>query len=183
MTRQLKVDEAERLGLTPKSGTQFDDGTFIEGWVTTDLSTYRGNNKYAMPVDGIYYYPHIRNDLNQKLNGLLCDSKKTAKKQDVPHNITKEYVKSIIPKDNMCPILKVFFTYERGYSTTHPHAMSLDRIVPSLGYVKGNVMWISHRANTIKGEATAKEVCLVGLFMAENDKIFNDEEKQNDSRS
>ena len=36
-------------------------------------------------------------------------------------------------------------------------------------------MWISQRANTIKGEATAKEVCLVGLFMAERDKNFNEE--------
>ena len=183
MTRKLKVAEVERLNLTPKYGTQFPDGTFIDGWLTGDLSTYTGKSKYAMQVDGIYYYPRIRKDLNKKLNVLLWDSKKRAERQDVPHNLTKEYLKSIIPEDNMCPILKVFFTYERGYSTTHPHAMSLDRIVPSLGYVKGNVMWISHRANTIKGEATAKEVCLVGLFMAENDKIFNDKEKQNDSRS
>ena len=35
----------------------------------------------------------------------------------------------------------------------------------------------------IKGNATFKEICLVGLYMAERDKIFNAEEKQNDSRS
>ena len=175
MTRKLKVAEAERLNLTPKIGTQFPDGTFIEGWETSDISTYKGNNKYAMPIDDTWYFPTISNDTNHKLNCLLRDSKQTAKRQDVPHNLTKEYVRSIIPEDKMCPILKVPFKYERGKGyTPHPHTMSLDRIVPSLGYVEGNVMWISQRANTIKGEATAKEVCLVGLYMAERDKNFNE---------
>lgn len=179
MTRKLKVAEVERLNLTPKLGTQFPDGTFIEGWETSDISTYKGNNKYAMPVDDTWYFPIISNDTNHKLNCLLRDSKQTAKRQGVPHNLTKEYLISIIPEDNMCPILKVPFYFKRGAAASYvyPHAMSLDRIVPSLGYVEGNVMWISHRANTIKGEATAKEVCLVGLYMAERDKNFNEGEK------
>ena len=173
MERTLTVDERERLNLTPKVGTQFPDGTYIDGWITADISTYKGNSKYAMQVNGIWYYPKITNDINHKLNCLLRDSKDTAKRQGVPHNLTKEYVRSIIPEDNMCPILKVPFKHERGKGTVNPHAMSLDRIIPSLGYVEGNVMWISQRANTIKGEATAKEVCLVGLYMVENDKNFN----------
>lgn len=35
---------------------------------------------------------------------------------------------------------------------------SLDRVVPSLGYVKGNVRVISFRANRIKSDATADEL-------------------------
>ena len=182
--RNLPIDEEERLGLTPKRLTQFDDGTYVHSWETNDLPTYRGKSKYATEIDGIWYYPLIVKDLNTKLNKLIFASKTKAKKQGVPHNITKEYIKSIIPKDKMCPILKVPFDFTKTKGNKiHPHAMSLDRIIPELGYVEGNVMWISHRANMIKGEATAKEVCLVGLFMAENDKIFNDKEKQNDSRS
>ena len=179
MQRELSAGEAERLNLTPKYGTQFPDGTFIDGWVTGDLSTYTGKSKYAIQVDDIWYYPKINNDITHKLNVLLSHSKDTAKRQGVPHNLTKEYLISIIPEDNMCPILKVPFYFKRGAAASYvyPHAMSLDRIVPSLGYVEGNVMWISHRANMIKGEATAKEVCLVGLYMAERDKNFNEGEK------
>ena len=176
MRRTVLVDEAERLNLTPKVCTQFPDGTFVQGWMTSNISTYKGNSKYAMQVNGIWYYPKITNDINNKLYCLLRDSKKRAERQGVPYDITKEYLRSIIPKDNMCPILKVPFNYERGRGyQAHPHAMSLDRIIPSLGYVEGNVMWISHRANTIKGEATAKEVCLVGLYLAKYDKNFNKE--------
>jgi hypothetical protein len=35
---------------------------------------------------------------------------------------------------------------------------TLDRIVPELGYVPGNVVVISHRANRIKNDATAEEL-------------------------
>jgi len=173
-TVSVSVDEVERLNLTPKIGTKFPDGTFVQEWITAGLSTYRGNSKYAMQVDGIWYYPKFKDSFNYKLNLFLCQSKERAKRQGVPHNLTKEYLRSITPENNMCPILKVPFNYERGKGRkVHPHAMSLDRIVPSLGYVEGNVMWISYRANVIKGEATAKEVCLVGLYLAENDKNLN----------
>ena len=176
MKRKLKVAEVERLNLTPKLGTQFPDGTYVISWETSDISTYKGNNKYAIPVNDTWYYPIISNNLNYKLVCLLSTSKNTAKRQGVPYNLTKEYVRSIIPEDKMCPILKVPFKYERGKGhTPHPHTMSLDRIVPSLGYVEGNVMWISHRANTLKRDATTKEMCLVAWYMVENDKNFNKE--------
>jgi hypothetical protein len=37
------------------------------------------------------------------------------------------------------------------------HSPSLDRIVPELGYIPGNIDVISHRANTIKSTGTIKE--------------------------
>lgn len=43
--------------------------------------------------------------------------------------------------------------------------MSLDRIVPSLGYVPGNVAVISHRANRIKSDATADELRAVADWL------------------
>jgi hypothetical protein len=41
---------------------------------------------------------------------------------------------------------------------------SLDRIVPELGYVKGNVVVVSHKANTMKNSATVEELCRVAQF-------------------
>ena len=35
---------------------------------------------------------------------------------------------------------------------------SLDRIIPEKGYVKGNVIIVSHKANTIKSDASPKEI-------------------------
>jgi hypothetical protein len=41
---------------------------------------------------------------------------------------------------------------------------SLDRIVPHLGYVPGNVVVVSHLANRIKTNATTEQVYRVGRF-------------------
>ena len=35
---------------------------------------------------------------------------------------------------------------------------SLDKVIPSLGYVKGNIWVISYRANTIKNNCTFEEI-------------------------
>lgn len=61
-----------------------------------------------------------------------------------------------------CPVLgipiDVTMRGRRGPRATSP---SVDRIVPALGYVPGNVRVISHRANTLKCDATTEELELV----------------------
>ena len=42
-----------------------------------------------------------------------------------------------------------------------PESPSLDRIVPHLGYIEGNVAVISSRANNIKSYATWQEIKMV----------------------
>jgi hypothetical protein len=55
----------------------------------------------------------------------------------------------VIPK--RCPILDILL--RRGRGRPSPASPSLDRIIPDLGYVKGNVMVISYRANMLKNNA------------------------------
>lgn len=43
----------------------------------------------------------------------------------------------------------------------------LDRLVPSKGYVKGNVRWISRRANRIKSDATIDELKKILKYVEE----------------
>jgi hypothetical protein len=57
-----------------------------------------------------------------------------------------------------CPILGIeLFISEKGVGRTD-NSPSLDRIIPSLGYVKGNIAVISQRANRIKNDATLEEI-------------------------
>ena len=42
---------------------------------------------------------------------------------------------------------------------------TLDRKVNALGYVKGNVFVISHRANRLKQDATADELAAILAYM------------------
>lgn len=58
-----------------------------------------------------------------------------------------------------CPLLNVpIFS---GHRASHAQSPSLDRVIPSLGYVKGNVWVISYRANAIKQDATLEELELL----------------------
>ncbi|MEJ7805009.1 MAG: hypothetical protein WKG03_03685 [Telluria sp.] len=61
-----------------------------------------------------------------------------------------------------CPVLG----FELKVAVGKPSANSptLDRLKPELGYVKGNVMVISHMANTIKSSATVDQLKQVANF-------------------
>jgi len=75
-----------------------------------------------------------------------------AKKNNIPFNL--EYSDVIIPKK--CPILEI--PIFKGNERHVANSPSLDRLVPELGYVKGNVRVISYKANTMKSDASIEEI-------------------------
>lgn len=63
----------------------------------------------------------------------------------------------------VCPVFGTSFETSKRGSRLMP---SVDRLRPALGYVKGNVRIISHRANSIKSDATsAQELRQVAAYM------------------
>ena len=100
---------------------------------------------------------------------MLIGACKRAKKNNIPFNLTEDYLKSIYPSDMICPVLGFEMSVgldENGSSETSP---SLDRIIPEKGYVQGNVVVVSMRANTIKRDATPEELRKVTDFY---EKVF-----------
>lgn len=91
---------------------------------------------------------------------MLSAAKKRAKNKSLPFNITVDDI--YIPE--ICPILEIPLEVSK---TGKPSANSpsLDRIIPSLGYVKGNIMVISHRANTMKLDASIEELIKFSEYM------------------
>lgn len=75
-----------------------------------------------------------------------------ALRDGVPFSITPQDI--IIPE--FCPVFG--FRLERAKGKATSASPSLDKIVPSLGYVRGNVWVISNRANTLKHDATVEEL-------------------------
>lgn len=57
-----------------------------------------------------------------------------------------------------CPLLSIKI---QAGGKLNPASPSLDKIIPELGYVPGNVWIISHRANQIKSDATVAELELL----------------------
>lgn len=92
-----------------------------------------------------------------------------AKNKGVPFDITLEYLRSITP--DTCPVFNVVFEWGAsglGFGKFKPNSPQLDRIIPELGYVFGNVAFISHRANRIKDNGTMEEHYAIADWIWEN---------------
>lgn len=85
----------------------------------------------------------------------LKEAKRRANAKGWDFNITEADV--VIPE--FCPLLGIPLEINtHGASHNSP---SIDRIDSTKGYVKGNVWIISHRANTVKNDASLQELELI----------------------
>lgn len=82
---------------------------------------------------------------------MLHKAQERAKRDGIPCTIT--VVDIVIPET--CPVFGMPLVWSDALTDDKP---TLDRIVPSLGYVPGNVMVISYRANHLKNDATLTEL-------------------------
>ena len=66
-----------------------------------------------------------------------------------------------------CPVLgiKLKGWGENEFTSYRDDSPSIDRLVPSVGYVKGNVNIISNRANLLKKDATLEDVERLFIWM------------------
>lgn len=95
--------------------------------------------------------------MNKPDRFLLSRAKSRAKKKGLEFNIDITDIDVPI----ICPILgiPIIKEYKKGTKGgPSPNSPSLDRIDNSKGYVKGNVRVISHKANTMKHNATSLEL-------------------------
>ena len=107
-----------------------------------------------------FHYAFKRLRLRAKQNNLLFD-------------LDEEYLISIWT--GKCAIFGT--TLQLPYSTNRqvPDKATIDKVIPELGYVKGNVQWVSNRANTIKSYGTLEEHQMIVEYIRVNtsDKVDN----------
>lgn len=90
--------------------------------------------------------------------------KTRAAKKDIPCDIDADYLMSIYT--GVCPVFGVPLCRRNGRRDTSAWSPTVDRIVPALGYVQGNVIIVSRRANNIKSDASVKEIIQVAEYYA-----------------
>lgn len=83
---------------------------------------------------------------------MLENARKRAKEYGLPFNLSKADI--VVPYK--CPVLGLVL--EIGVGQPKDNSPSLDRIIPDLGYVKGNVAVISFKANRIKNNASLEDL-------------------------
>ena len=92
----------------------------------------------------------------------LKDAKKRAEKKGVAFRLTRVYIESIIP--DKCPVFGTPFTF-MGNGAIKPESPALDRIIPSRGYIEGNIQIISVKANNIKSAYNSKDIFKVAEWL------------------
>ena len=82
-----------------------------------------------------------------------------AKQSGIPFSITHKDI--FIP--DTCPALGIPLV--KGDGKQHDGSPTLDRVNPELGYVKGNVVVISYKANRIKNNGNLEDLKAVAAWM------------------
>lgn len=110
----------------------------------------------------------LTNNRNRKLKhsadpryGLITEARKRAKQKGIDFSITLD---DIIVTE-LCPILLIPMVVGKGKFTKN--SPTLDRVDNSLGYVKNNVMVVSHLANSMKNSASPLELIRFAEFINE----------------
>lgn len=90
--------------------------------------------------------------INNRDTYTLNSIRRRAKKIGVDFDLDVDDIMS----PDVCPVFG--FTLERGVKKLQPNSPSVDRLVPSSGYIKGNTQVISQKANMMKQDATPEEL-------------------------
>lgn len=88
---------------------------------------------------------------------LLKRAQYRSKQKDLAFDLSLEDIPEI---PTYCPVLGIKMNINKG-SGLHPSSVSLNRLDPSKGYIKGNIEIISQRANHLLSNATTEELELV----------------------
>lgn len=104
-----------------------------------------------------------KNRKNNPEKAMYDRAKRRSSRMGVSFDI--DYTDIHIPK--YCPAIgiELHLSSGRKYSANSP---SLDKIVPILGYVKGNIQVISRKANTMKSNATIQELELFSKWITQS---------------
>lgn len=98
----------------------------------------------------------------------LSSYRARAKRIGVDFDLDEQYLKDIYPEDGVCPVLGIPMI--KNGTKQHPQTASLDRMSNEKGYVKGNVCYISWRANDLKKNAIVEELEAIVIYLKGEEK-------------
>ena len=162
LQEQKQRDIAKKAG-SPKRKNPETGKPFKEGYKDSDGRYFLYYHSVLNAETGFLreYWGSKDDYIKMLMRQIAFKTKQRCIEKNLPHDIDTDYLISIYPKDYRCPVLGLKFEYGKGQ---HQHNHSLDRIIPSKGYVKGNVIFICKLANQIKNSATKEQLQKVTDF-------------------
>lgn len=105
-----------------------------------------------------YQKNRVRTNFDYFLKRRLSKLKQRSKNKDIAFNLDFDYLKELWETQNgLCSLTGVSMTNSDSRTTT---TISVDRINPKLGYVKGNIRFICDIVNKMKQELNDDELKL-----------------------
>lgn len=146
-----------------KSGTS---GRTVTKAITKEAKARESTAKYNKSEKGRerQYRWRRKNPRLTWCSAARYNAKRRAKKKGLPFDLSAAYICSILP--DKCPVFGTTFKF-RGNGVLGPTSPSIDRIDPAKGYVEGNIVIISLKANQIKNAFTLKDIRMVADWMEE----------------
>jgi len=135
-------------------GDNREDGFFFLGYQTRKNKQGFFYESWASPQLWKNQTVGERNTFEKHISRSYAHIKSRSKKENIPFTVSLDYLKSIAT--DTCPALKIKLSWSQPGKTDN--SPSLDKIIPELGYVEGNVMWLSNKANRMKNNATKGEL-------------------------
>jgi hypothetical protein len=121
----------------------------------------RAKESYANGVGQQWYQDNkerilsARKGLEGTILGMFRSARSRAKKDNISFDLTIEYLHAIATEN--CPVTNKPMDWD-GEENNSLNRPSLDKIIPELGYVQGNVAIISYRMNTKKNNLLEAEL-------------------------
>ena len=124
-------------------------------------------NKEKVRADKQAYKEQHKGTIDYALRSLLAGAKSRAKINNLPFDLTLEWLETMVVSH--CPITlqPLDWTKEQIVNGRHgPSSPSIDKIIPELGYVQSNCAIVSFRGNRIKSDGTIDEFRRMVQYMA-----------------
>lgn len=100
----------------------------------------------------------LKNDINYYLNQKFIFCKSRAKRQKLPFKISKKYFVNQYNKQNgLCFYSDIKMVNSTAYDKCN-ETISIDKIIPHLGYVEGNIVFCCNKINLVKNNCTIEDI-------------------------
>lgn len=127
--------------------------------------TKNGLQSYCRCCQQVY---NKQRSMRRPFYKIARNARDRAEKSGVPFGLTEEYLESIWT--GSCPVFGIRLRLPgHGGQERDSAKPSLDRLVPAKGYVPGNVIWISLRANQMKNDGTSEELFRVAEWLKQTE--------------
>lgn len=160
-----------KTGLPFKRGDLREDGYIFQNYGKTQLKNtglfsehwISATTKEKQKVLWATREHQRRSSKLEHIKSLLKNIKTKCTNKNIVFDVEENYVLSISP--DFCPVFGVALGWcAKTGGKAKQNSPSIDRIVPHLGYVKGNIQVVSQLANVMKQNATPEQLRQFGAW-------------------